>query len=157
MNDIDTIPDKLRRMTPEKAAEWYRAHAAAANAIRRTLIEDGHPDPKTGLNPVPIDVAEWIASDDTGLSSRALCNALTNYPRKVTRAYPRDPEDFGRCHRMLATLGLRHRINEAAAISPVWARMVARWPEMEALWLEESPSGWAPKLFALMQKISGGG
>jgi hypothetical protein len=113
----------------------------------------------------------WFASDETGLSSRALARALHGaaFPGvplphscrgrgDAGGEHPHDPSDFGRCLAVLAAEpSLRARLPAAAALSPVWSRLVAAWDELEALYREEAPSGKAPKLFRRLQEIEGSG
>lgn len=99
----------------------------------------------------------WLQSDDTGMSSRWMAHVCAGSP--VVKpydegSYPHDPADFGRCYRFLqAVPSARLRLSELKNSGAVWSAYVDRWDEMEALWLEESPSGKAPKLFKLMWDI----
>jgi hypothetical protein len=72
--------------------------------------------------------------------------------------YPRDPADLGRCIRLLdIEPSYRTRIGEMAQVSPQWARLVAKWAKLEALYREEEPTGYAPKCGKLMQELIDGG
>lgn len=101
---------------------------------------------------------EWADGPDAGLSSMALVQAVTG--ARVVKRYddrarhPLDPSDFGRCHRVLERFPeLRSGTAKIAALSPVWAALVDAWGELEALYLEESPTGRAPKLYARMKEL----
>ncbi|MEN6532318.1 MAG: hypothetical protein ABFD89_01560 [Bryobacteraceae bacterium] len=107
-----------------------------------------------------IGLFAWLASDDTGLSSR--CMARTLWPSAGipeerhfgNKSHPLDPDDFGRCHRFLeAVPEAKARIGEMSAVSKQWAGLVAAWDELTALYLEELPSGRCPKLYARMEQI----
>ena len=96
------------------------------------------------------DPRRWRDGPDTGLSSIAIYEKfMAAYVRDP--AHPRDPSDFGRCHRLLAAIPeWRARIGEMAGVSSTWKALVTHWDELEALYLEESPSGQCPKLYARM-------
>lgn len=100
------------------------------------------------------NVRRWLAGPDTGASSIALCKRLVGNFTGDSPPHPWDPDDFGRCHRLLHAMpGWRARIGEAAELSPTWERLVAAWDELEKLYLEELPSGRAPKLYARMRGL----
>jgi hypothetical protein len=61
---------------------------------------------------------------------------------------PLDPDDFGRCFRLLEHFpAWRGRIAEVGGRFPEWKPIVDAWPELEALYREELPTGSAPKLY----------
>ena len=103
----------------------------------------------------------WIAGDDTGSSSKAIWAHMMGIEKRGAAAdYPRDPDDFGRCYRLLALLPLwRLRIGEMARYGPAWAVLAGAWDELTALWEEEiGPGaerryGRAPKLYARMKEL----
>lgn len=102
------------------------------------------------------DLKKWFHGPDTGLSSRTIFRKLSGKQWRGEFDYdttPADPADFGRCHRLLHSFtGWRARIVEMADV-PGWAGLVAAWDELEALYLEELPSGQCPKLYARMREI----
>ena len=68
---------------------------------------------------------------------------------------PHDPDDFGRCHRLLQAFPeWRSRLDEMRA-HPGWGPLVDAWSELEALYAEEIQSGKAPKLYARMCALRG--
>lgn len=104
---------------------------------------------------------DWPACGDTGLSSEAIWQHMTGLALSGSRGipwnYPRDPDDFGRCYRLLSApwaAEWRARIGEMAKY-PGWAGLVARWDEFETLYREERPKGRAPKLYAAMKEAFG--
>ncbi len=122
---------------------------------------------KTGHNPrlCPTTFAkqtlqQWRHGPDTGMSSITIWKTLRNgQPPEATDSefgVPHDPDDFGRCSRLLAIfpegreaitlLGQHHR---------VWLPFANFWEELEALYQEEAPSGNAPKLWARMRELAG--
>lgn len=97
----------------------------------------------------------WIVGRDTGLSSRTIWAVMMGVP-PVRPYYPADPADFGRCFRLLqAVPEWRTRLSEVAPVSDVWAALIERWGEVEALYVEElaGGTGMAPKCYALMKSI----
>jgi hypothetical protein len=107
---------------------------------------------------LPPEILEWFATD-SGKSSKTIASVLVP-GLKVAIAedgpgLPRDPDDFGRCHRLLALIpnGVE-RLSEVAAAHPEWSRLVAAWPELASLYEEELPSGRAPKLYARIKELT---
>ena len=101
-------------------------------------------------------LARWLASDDTGMSSKYLAGVLAGgVSAPISEfAYPHDPSDFGRCYRMLrACPELRAKIAVMGTMKNPWPQLYAAWSELEQLYEAESPSGTAPKLYARMQQI----
>ncbi len=99
---------------------------------------------------------QWIAGHDTGVSSKTIWSHMMG--ARVERApwgtCPLDPSDFGRCHRLLLLVPeWRPRLPEMAKYSKWWAGLVAAWDELDALYLEELPSGVCPKLYDRMKAI----
>lgn len=104
------------------------------------------------------EALQWIASRDTGMSSKAIWAHMMGVQPEWGWSYPLDPDDFGRCHRLLWRVpGWRRRIGEMAEHGAVWAQLAAAWDELEALWLEESPSGRAPRLYDRMKELERAG
>jgi hypothetical protein len=98
---------------------------------------------------------DWPDCGDTGNSSEAIWAHMTGASRR-TSDYPLDPSDFGRCHRLLHApwaVGWRARLGEMARYGAVWKALVTCWDELEALYVEELPTGSAPKLYAKMSAI----
>jgi hypothetical protein len=108
---------------------------------------------------------QWLATGERGLSSEALftrlsgLNAVRGDSDKA--AYPRDPSDLRRCRLMLeAVPELDWNLPHARDLSPVWARLIDGWDELELTMDEETPN-WrdpkryasAPRTYALMQDI----
>jgi hypothetical protein len=99
---------------------------------------------------------DWPRCGDVGTSSMALWNHFQRGHAPCPNA-PVDPDDFGRCYRLLHApwaATWRERIDEMV-VYPEWGPLVAQWADMERLYEEERPSGQAPKLYALMQRLRG--
>lgn len=109
---------------------------------------------------------EWVNGSDTGISSLTIFSVLSEgnrhralsllgrWPMDALPDVPHDPSDFGRCYRLLKLFpAWRTRLGEVARKHQAWAPFVAAWPELEALFEQESRSGMAPKLYARMQML----
>jgi hypothetical protein len=100
---------------------------------------------------------DWGHGGTGGLSSKAMVQRITGAnllgPSSGER-HPLDPDDFGRCYRVLRRFPeLRDGMHLVAALSPAWGRLVGAWDELEALYEEERPTGDAPKLYARMKEL----
>lgn len=125
-----------------------------AGCLRDLIIDMRRAD----LGPVgETPEGRWLAGGDTGISSKTIWSVMTG--RRIGDRHwrpdvPRDPDDFGRCHRLLETFpGWRWRMPEVASVHPEWSRLVAAWDELTVLYLEEFPSGRAPRLYARMRAL----
>jgi hypothetical protein len=108
----------------------------------------------------PMAPGDWPHCGDTGLSSSTIWCVMTGQVAMPGRSRfdvgdtPADPDDFGRCFRLLERFpGWKARMPEVAAKYPAWAGLVAAWDELEALYAQERPTGTAPKLYARMQEL----
>jgi hypothetical protein len=109
--------------------------------------------PGTFVEPPVKTFEDWLRGRDTGTSSLTILDVLAGY---ATDRYdvPRDPDDFGRCYRLLHLFPqFQARLPEVAARFPEWKPLVERWAELEALYEEELPNRTAPKLYALMKEL----
>lgn len=108
----------------------------------------------------PTTPHEWIMGPDTGMSSITIWTVLGGYsfPDYKHPAVPLDPDDFGRCYRLVKRIaGWEARLPEVAEKYPEWKPLVENWAILCALYEEELPTGQAPKLAALMQRLQGAG
>jgi hypothetical protein len=99
----------------------------------------------------------WTQCDDHGLSSDAMAYAIFNTPHVGSAnrtCHPRDPEDFGRCYRFLrAVPTASDKLDSVAKLSPTWKNIIDNWDELARLYLEELPTGSAPKLYDRMKQL----
>lgn len=109
----------------------------------------------------PKALRDWCVLD-SGVSSLTILEVLSEEMRPLAialarrnlGAVPRDPGDFGRCHRLLALIpDGRSRLGEVAERHPDWRPLVENWEELTRLYEEELPSGQAPKLYARMKEL----
>ena len=116
--------------------------------------------PVDTTKPIELRVHEWRSEADTGRSSIAIAVMLTTGKYgNVTEHHPHDPEDLGRCLRLLRIIPeWRDRIGEMAACGPVWAALSARWDDLERSMTDETglfgeKAKAALKTYALMRGI----
>lgn len=118
----------------------------------------------TGLSD---DAVRWIAVGERGSSSDAIFYKLTGIrPHNMngdTSAHPLDPDDLGRCRRLLEQVPeLAARIGEMSSVSRKWAVLVAKWDEICRTMDDESSEwrdgkGSAPKAYAIMEECLAAG
>ncbi len=103
---------------------------------------------ESGVTPI-----QWLLSDDTGTSSKTIWRHMMGERQDPRwQGPPDDPDDFGRCYRLLAMFPeWRVRLDEMA-IYAEWAGLVDAWAELESLYLEELPSGEGPRLWKRMKQ-----
>ena len=83
------------------------------------------------------DAMAWLSNGDTGISSETIWSVMTGHPVR-RKGWPSDPSDFGRCYRLLKVMpSWRARLGEVAAAFPStpWVSLIARWDDVEKLYL----------------------
>jgi len=99
----------------------------------------------------------WLASDDTGASSKYMAKTIFGrYDTGRGVAVPHDPDDFGRCVRMLVATGAdRSRVEmmKEPKHGPIWNEIAERWDELKAMYDEDFPTGKSTKLYASLTEI----
>lgn len=106
-------------------------------------------------------VLHWFVHGEKGISSKAMASAVIGEQpdRSWGRNHPSDPADLNRCLKFLSMVPeARDHFDKVAAISDIWARLIARWNEVEQCFLDEVGFNWcnaksAPKTYALMKEI----
>jgi len=102
-------------------------------------------------------ILNWLGTGRVGSSSKAM--ALCIAGAKGGNAHPLDPDDLNRCLLFLdAVPEARGHLDKLRELSPIWAKLVDRWAEIEASFLDEAGRDWckarrAPKTYALMEKV----
>ena len=106
-------------------------------------------------------ILNWFANGKVGISSKTMACAAagiefdSNFPLYT----PSDPDDFNRCLLLLEQVPeIRDNFDKIAAISEGWKRLIARWNEVEDLFLAEAGLDWcnnhtARKTYRLMKSI----
>lgn len=113
------------------------------------------------MNQTQQSVLTWLANGETGISSETLAFWVAFAIKKHDRGHPRDPADFNRCLQLLrAAPALRQHLHKMSSVSPEWSRLVARWDEIERVFIEEVGVDWAKnkrtpakKTYALMDSV----
>ena len=139
-------------------ARQMNAVIRAADDILAALGDPHRPaSPGMGL-------AAWLASDDTGTSSRYMAWALApaaglsmlRHDSRHPDPWPHDPDDFGRCVRLLeAVPELRPHIPllTDSRHGSAWNAIAAEWDTLEAWYREDLPTGKSARLFARLTDI----
>ena len=100
-------------------------------------------------------VHQWAVSDDTGASSKTIWCALLGVPVTVP-SVPRDPQDFGRCYRLLQlNPPWRRRLPEVAVLYPGWSPFVREWPRLTRMYTRALRRGQknARAMYLLMREL----
>ena len=111
------------------------------------------------MSQIQTKVLNWIAAGRVGASSKAMAMAACGLPNDDS--YPHDPDDLNRCLLLLeAVPDVRDHFDKIAALGVVWGRLVKRWADIEASFLDEVGLNWskaqeAPKTYALMREVIG--
>lgn len=164
---VGAILEAVDRLGAKHASvRQMNAVIAAANDIVAAFEKDDtRAAPGAGLG-------AWLASDDTGASSRYLAVSLARAagieprqypggrPQHEKRNHPHDPDDFGRCVRMLDVVPYIRPYLPAEMAKPehgpVWNALAAAWDDLESLYAAEKGKRAAPKLYARIRAIIDG-
>lgn len=112
--------------SPPACPRQYNAVIRAANII----IEECGRAPVMASPEMGFDA--WLASDDTGDSSRYLASVLRGFDCEY--AHPHDLDDFGRCSRLLlAVPEFRRKLELIRGKSWQWANILDVWSKLESL------------------------
>ena len=104
---------------------------------------------------------EWILGSDTGVSSKTIWAVMVGVIIKETQCgsengydIPHDPDDFGRCYRLLKLFPeWKKRLKEIAKFLPKWRPMIREWRKMTVLYEEDK----LKTLYDLMQELESEG
>lgn len=140
---VSAILQSLERFGIEQVSHrQVNAVIAGANVIYDALSRD---DVAAVEN---MGLTAWLASDDTGLSSRYLATAISGrecreFHHRQHVHHPWDADDFGRCYRMLKACpeyaGNLCRLAEPAH-GRAWNGLYAAWAELTDLWVAKRHS-----------------
>lgn len=113
---------------------------------------------KLGGREMKDKILNWFGTGRVGASSKAM--ALHISGAQCDGSYPLDPDDLNRCLLFLkAVPEARAELPRMATLNRQWAALVARWDELESLFLSEAGEDWsltqrgAPKTYKLMTEI----
>lgn len=99
----------------------------------------------------------WIVNRDTGLSSVTIWSVMMGVKCDSPHV-PADPDDFGRCWRLLVLMPWRSRLPEVAALYQEWTGLVREWDRLSKLYeaciaTDEWDREASKKLFDAMQPL----
>jgi|GEM_PF-3496553 len=150
---------KAEAMPLPMPADAFGPWCQYVGALHKTCQDTGRRDPDAK------SVDEWWKGHDTGISSRAIYRRMMGYPR-TREAFgdcPADPDDFGRCYRLLLIAPeWRARIGEMSANGKQWARLAEHWDELTAMyeaigWEASGRTSWnkaaAVKMYDRMKQL----
>jgi hypothetical protein len=99
--------------------------------------------------------SNWPTSRDTGTSSATIWHVFTGQ-----RLYgndfdvPYDPDDFGRCYRLLKLCPeWEAQLEDVAERFPKWKRFVIKWPKLKELYEEALKTGDGNRMYEFMWKL----
>lgn len=150
INLISAITNELSRQHPGIAVDHrFNKIIEAANII---VAEFGRPYVPASSN---MGLEAWLNSDETGSSSLYMAWILSGGGfghwwgrRQPEPNYPRDPDDFGRCLKMVEAVpefkGIIYKMND---YGPEWMAVARHWDSWEKLYLEND----GRDLYDLMQ------
>lgn len=133
MTLVTDIMDALARQIPGLPAEprLMNCVIAAADTI---CAEFAKPLVKASTG---MGLTAWLASDDVGMSSKFMASVLSG-KFQAEFAIPYDPDDFGRCVRMIqAVPELEPLIGEMRKHGPMWTAVADKWERWSEMLNEE--------------------
>lgn len=92
------------------------------------------------------NILMWFATGQVGTSSKAMVLAVLDFPQDPDwpDEYPYHPVELNGCLLLLeAAPEIRDHMDKVAALSERWARLVARWDELEKCFLDECGLDWS--------------
>lgn len=148
----------------EGLVKWINKFLALTRATEADLLKYPRTDweqQRTYLTKKMLSkqIGEWLVSDDTGASSKAIAAVMLGADPAVVGArvggtWPRDPSDFGRCVRLVRHVwgGAQH-LEKMREVHPKWNAVVDNWDEWCELY-DKGANGITtagPDLFKLMK------
>lgn len=87
---------------------------------------------------------QWVMSRDTGTSSKTIW-AVMQMVEPDYFGTPADPDDFGRCYRLLKLIPeWRENLRLVAYHYPAWAPLIREWDALTAMFEEGERTHWKP-------------
>lgn len=113
----------------------------------------------TSVGTVTVDkkIGAWLINGETGLSSKAMAAVALDVGSDGSHPY--DPDDLNRCLKLIDKIPeIKQHFDEIAQLSNTWRLMIAKWDELESLFISEVGFDWskgdsAPKTYELMREI----
>lgn len=104
-------------------------------------------------------ILQWLASNDTGESSKNIAFEYLGERMRVKSFAPLDPDDLGRCLRLIKAIPeCRAAVDSLGKQYEKWAIAARHWDELAALMESEVGIDWskgrfADRTYAAMQKV----
>lgn len=96
------------------------------------------------------EAMRWYRGTDTGISSLTIFEVMTGHPT-ANHSPPWDPNDFGRCYRLLDKfLGWELRMDEVADRFPEWKPLVDNWLTLKLMYIDKDES-----MYEYMKELMG--
>jgi hypothetical protein len=74
---------------------------------------------------------EWLKIGEANSSSITMWNCLMLKPKFYLISYPKDPDDFSKCYKLLEAIPeWKAKLYYLKRISPVWWRLVDNWDKL---------------------------
>lgn len=142
VSDIMKALSKQNRKIPAEPRLMNCVIAAANSIVAEFAKPIVKATPGMGLN-------AWLDSDDTGSSSLFMAWVMTAgelrywWGRKTPEfAYPRDPDDLGRCIRLIrAAPELEDKLHLMRDTGPHWSAVADNWQRWVAMYDDENDDG----------------
>lgn len=82
-----------------------------------------------------MEMAQWIVGRDTGTSSKVIWSVM-NMVTPDYQSPPSDPDDFGRCYRLLkaAPAHWRKHLGLVSQTYPEWSALVREWDTLTEMY-----------------------
>lgn len=103
-------------------------------------------------------ILKWMASEHTGISSKAMAFCAVGIKNYHFSTEPSDPSDFERCLGLVkAVPEVKKKFPKIMKMSDKWERFLTSWDYIETLFLDEIKNQgcmWsAPKTYRAMKAI----
>lgn len=101
------------------------------------------------------DIAEWLVSDDCGVSSKTMAAIALGADKGRLNA-PHDPSDFGRCYRLVKKVpAIRTAFDRIGEIEPRFAGILLNWDELCSLYERDLHTGQSKELYLRIKALRG--
>lgn len=103
----------------------------------------------------------WWNNGERGMSSEAMWRCFMNGVNSHSpAAHPSDPDDFGRCYRLLKVVPeWKNELHKLKALSPVWDRLIDNWHNLNEMFEQNERENWVNYkeigMYEFMQEIIG--
>lgn len=101
------------------------------------------------------DLAEWLVSCDTGISSITIA-AIALGAEKGRFNAPYDPSDFGRCYRLVQKVpAIYNAFDRIGELEPCFAGILLNWDELCSIYERDLHTGQSKELYLRIKALRG--